>query len=298
MSPTRLLLSVPLSLCITFSSIAEDVPDPIRKDFNLSPFYTQHASATGLPVVASAKVSPYALKEAAYLIDHLLAHRPDVRKAMIDNRVRVSIMASTELTTDIPEHSDLTPKSYWDRRARGLGPTPQRPSISGGEENLLCFKGDPYRKENILIHEFAHAVHLMGVNTVDKTFDKRLRRAFDAAKAAGLWQNTYALSNDREYFAEGAQIWFDCNAPKGHEHNDVDTRERLKAYDPALAKLIEEVFGDTPWRYQRPDSPERLKDPQHLKGYDPTTAPTFAWPKNLPPLPRPATQPAKPKNAS
>jgi hypothetical protein len=190
-------------------------------------------------------------------------------------------MAATELTTDVPEHSDLKPKAYWDRRARGLGATKQRPSVSGAEENLLCLKGDPYGDENILIHEFAHAVHLMAVNEIDKTFDKRLRAAYDAAKAAGLWEKTYALTNDREYFAEGVQSWFDCNAPKRHEHNGVDTREKLKAYDPALAKLCAEVFGDGAWRYERPDSPRRVKEPGHLAGFDRTGAGVFAWPKEL-----------------
>jgi hypothetical protein len=185
------------------------------------------------------------------------------------------------LTTDVPEHSDLTPKQYWDRRARGLGATKERPSVSGAEENLLCLKGDPYRNENITIHEFAHAVHLMAVNEVDKTFDQRLREAFEAAKAGGLWKETYALTNDREYFAEGVQSWFDCNAPKGHEHNGVDTREKLRAYDPGLAKLCTEVFGDGEWRYERPDSPRRLKEPGHLAGFDRGAAPAFAWPKEL-----------------
>jgi len=33
----------------------------------------------------------------------------------------------------------------------------------------------------------------------------------------------------------------------------VDTRAELKSYDPELAKLVEEVFSDGPWRYVRPD---------------------------------------------
>ena len=93
----------------------------------------------------------------------------------IKNRVRMAVMAPTELTTDIPEHSDLKPKEYWDRRARGLGPTRRRPAVSSAEENLLNLRGDRYRKENILVHEFAHAIHEMALNTVDPKFDARLR---------------------------------------------------------------------------------------------------------------------------
>src|SRR4051794_21185558 len=52
----------------------------------LAPFYAKYKSANGLAVVGSAKVSDYAIKEAAYLVDHMLEHRPDVRDAMIRNK--------------------------------------------------------------------------------------------------------------------------------------------------------------------------------------------------------------------
>src|SRR5687767_12481369 len=157
------------------------VPEALRGDLRLAPFYEQHVSARGFAVLASAKASPFALREAAYLIDQMLGERQDVREAMVRNKVRFAVMAVGELTTDVPEHSDLEPKDYWDSRARGLGPTPQRPCVSCGEENLLCLPGDPYAAENILVHEFAHAIHEMGVRSLDPTFDARLKRAYDEA---------------------------------------------------------------------------------------------------------------------
>ena len=42
-------------------------------------FYTQRVSANGFPIVASEKVNPYANQEAAYLVNLMLANRPDVR---------------------------------------------------------------------------------------------------------------------------------------------------------------------------------------------------------------------------
>src|SRR5262249_45526100 len=141
----------------------------------------------GLPIVSSEKVSDFALLEAAYLINQMLSERPDILKALADNKVRFAVMAWSELTTDIPEHSDLQPGKYWDRRARGLGSTKRRPAVSCGEENLLNYPGDPYAKENILIHEFAHAIHQMGLNTIDETFDERLRKTYRRTMDKGLW---------------------------------------------------------------------------------------------------------------
>ena len=95
---------------------------------------------------------------------------------------------------------------------------------------------------------------------------------------AGLWKGKYAGStNHHEYFAEGVQSWFDDNREDDHDHNHVNTRAELIEYDPGLAALCEEVFGETELAYTKPTT--RLVG--HLEGYDPSTAPTFVWPKRL-----------------
>lgn len=251
-------------------------------------FYAQRLSAGGFPIVASARVNPYALKEAAYLLDLLLAKRPDVRQAMIQSGSRLCILAWNEFTTDLPdfawlgerklkEFPDLNPRDYWDARARGLGGSQTDPLCSCGEENLLAYPGDPYSTENILIHEFAHHIHLRGMNNVDPTFDARLKATYDAAMKAGLWKGKYAGVNHHEYFAEGVQSWFDNNRFNDSDHNHVHLRSQLVEYDPGLAAMCKEVFGDTQLNYLKPT--QRLKD--HLKGYNPSQAPTFTWPQRL-----------------
>ena len=83
--------------------------------------------------------------------------------------------------------------------------------------------------------------------------------------------------NHHEYLAEGVQSWFDNNRVNDHDHNHVHLRSQLIEYDPGLAALCREVFGDTELKYTKPDT--RLRD--HLAGYDPSTAPKFAWPERL-----------------
>lgn len=251
-------------------------------------FYTQAAESGGFPIVASAKVSPYALKEAAYLLDMMLAKRPDVRAAMIQSGARLCIMAHHEFTTDLPEFARLgqmgesefpgvAAKDFWDARARGLGGSERDPYCSCAEENLLGYAGDPYLTECILIHEFAHNIHLRGMNNVDPGFDERLRATYDAAMKAGLWRGKYASVNHHEYFAEGVQSWFDDNRENDHDHNHVNTRAELLEYDPGLAAMCREVFGDTVLKYTKPET--RLTG--HMEGYDPTKAPAFKWPEHL-----------------
>lgn len=268
--------------------VTSEVPVQAFRYGGIPDFYTQRASAGGLPVVASQRVNPYAVKEAVYLVNSLLSKRPDVRDAMVKSGARLCIMAHNEYTTDLPEwvwlaevpvpgFTGIDPRDYRDARARGMGGSLTDPYCSCAEENLLAYDGDPYSSENILIHELAHNIHLRGMTNIDPTFDTRVQAAHRAALADGLWAGTYASVNHYEYFAEGVQSWFDNNREHDHDHNHVNTRVELIEYDPRLAALCKEVFGDTEFRYTEPQT--RLRD--HLDGYDPTQAPKFQFPPRL-----------------
>ena len=253
-------------------------PASVRDRLTLDPFYTKHVSAGGLPVVASNAVSDAALFEAAYLIRRMLANRPELIETLVENRIRFTVLGVKELTTQIPEYRDLTPKNYWDRRARGLGATTARPSVSCGEENLLGHPGDPYHRENILVHEFAHTIHQMGLSKRDPSFETRLQTIYQQAMTDGLWKETYAATNEAEYWAEGVQAYFDTNRESDALHNHVNTREELQKYDPRLFALIDESLGMNPWRYSRP---EKRGGQAHLRDVDRESLATFSWPEHL-----------------
>ena len=270
------------------SIITSEVPVQAFRVGGAPAFYTQRIEAHGFPIVGSAKVNPYALKEAAFLLDLMLAHRPDVRDAMIKSGARLCILAWNEFTTDLPEwkwladvpapgFESISTRDYRDARARGMDGSLTDPYCSCAEENLLAYPGDPYAAECIFIHEFAHNIHLRGMVNVDPTFDERLKATYDAAMKAGLWKGKYAAVNHHEYFAEGVQSWFDNNRVNDHDHNHVHLRSQLIEYDPGLAAMCREVFGDTEIKYTRPAT--RLTG--HLAGYDPAKAPTFVWPARL-----------------
>lgn len=257
------------------------ISEEVREKYDLHDFYKKVTFAGGIPIIGSGKVADASLLEARHLIKRMLTTAPLVRRALAESGVQVAVMATDEFTTDIPEHSHLQPRSHWNQRARGLGGTPEIPTTSCAEENLLGCPGDPYAGENILIHEFSHTVHLVGMVKIDPGFDDRLRAAYEAAKSAGLWENTYAMTNREEYFAEGTQSWFDCNAAPGKVHGKVRTRETLKRYDPALAELLEEVYGPNPWRYASPQSGKSRQFGEEVQW---PVDKRFAWPhpKNLP----------------
>ncbi|MBT8044314.1 MAG: hypothetical protein KJO79_05125 [Verrucomicrobiae bacterium] len=88
-------------------------------------------------------------------------------------------------------------------------------------------------------------------------------------------KDCYASKNRGEYFAEIVQSWFNTNRTMDHDHNHIDTREELKAYDPGAYRFLQKIFKDDPWRFI---SPRKRAGQGHLKGYDPKTAPVVVQP--------------------
>jgi hypothetical protein len=147
------------------------------------------------------------------------------------------------------------PKTDWNKRCRGVGATLVRPACSATEENLLQLDEDRYRGESILIHEFGHTMLVMGLDGIEPKFRADVNAAYKDAMSKGLFKNTYAATNVDEYWAEGVQDWFDANLkakPANGIHNEIGTRADLKKYDPALAALLENVYGNDEWRWKAP----------------------------------------------
>jgi alpha-glucosidase len=220
-------------------------------DLKLDPFYKKYLNANGFPVVSSWRVPDSALLQAYKIIVSITGMLPaGVVHKMRECGVRIGVMARYEGTTDIPEHRFLANDTSinWDLRARGLGGSVDDPLTTCAEENLLCYQIDKYHAEDILIHEFAHTIHLAGIIQVDTTINTRLQKAFDRAIAAGKFVRTYAATDIAEYWAEGVQDWFNVNAevpmPDG-KHNHVNTRVELKEYDPELYAILAEYFPET-----------------------------------------------------
>ena len=221
---------------------------PERK--NIPSFYQKYIETEGLYVTSSGKVSDEALLKACDIISLMLAKRPDVKAHMVKKGCHVMIIGKDEETCDLPEFAHICncedSIKYWNWRARGFGGAPEDEfSSSCGEENLLALPQDKYVGENILIHEFAHLIHTVGIVGVEPDFNERLEALRQNAIRKGLWEKTYAVSNKEEYFAECVQSFFNCNRyaePANGVHNWVNRRTKLKTYDPDMYRLLQEYF--------------------------------------------------------
>ena len=232
-----------------------DIPECVvttpPDSLGLDPFYQKYVDVNGLPLISSWRVP-----DSAFVAAHrtLYAMTSMLPKAVLDSMVargtRIAIMARYEGTTDIPEHHYLINDTAlnWDLRARGLGGDLELPLTSCAEENILAYQIDKYHAEDILIHEFAHSIHLIGLMLAVPDFDARLKQCYENAIAKGILKGTYRETDKEEYFAEAVQDWFNVNAEMPHtdgKHNWCNTREELQIFDPDLYNLLAEYFPQT-----------------------------------------------------
>lgn len=222
-------------------------PDSLHLDL----FYTKYVDVNGLPLISSWRVPDSAFVAAHRTLYAMTCMLPEaVLDSMVSYGTRIAIMARYEGTTDIPEHHYLVNDTSlnWDLRARGLGGDLELPLTSCAEENVLAYQIDKYHAEDILVHEFAHSIHLIGFMLAVPDFDSRLNTLYEKAKKKGILKGTYRETDRYEYFAEGIQDWFNVNAEMDHadgKHNWCNTREELEDFDKGLYDLIAEYFPKT-----------------------------------------------------
>ena len=276
------LLAFPLSLSIGTASdvpfadvpfdvtdIPEPVPPPkeVRDFFELDPFYQQWINVEGFPVLASVIVSPYAMKEAAWQIKQMSGHRSDILKVLAESSYYFTVSAYNEVLSDIPEFP-VRPASQFFYDASGGWLCEFRCRTIIVNESIIL------RGDGLILHEIAHAIHLLVFDQdLHSTFDNRLKTLYNAAMEKGLWLGAYAATNRYEYWAVGVETWFNMG-----DFPFVQTREGLKAYDPSLAQLIAEVFGDHNWRFTPIQTRTHLP---HLQGFNPQLAPMQEVPSDI-----------------
>lgn len=233
------------------------VPAKLKQRLNLSDFYCKYVDVNGIHLMSSWRVPDSCLVQAHKTLYAMTSMLPKkVLKAMTSRDTRVAVMARYEATENIPEHAFLRNDTTinWNLRARGLGGDLELPLTTCAEENILAYQIDKYHAEDILIHEFAHSIHLIGILQTDPDINSKLKTLLQQALAEGKYKGTYAGTNIEEYWAEGVQDWFNVNGevevPDG-KHNHVNTRVELREYDPRLAELIGQYFPDTDKRISK-----------------------------------------------
>jgi hypothetical protein len=246
--------------------------------FKIDPYYTKFTWAREFPVLGSKHVSDEALLSANDTIRKLFAYRHDILKELIADGARLVVLGCGEKLSDLPEFRGSRDQAGFDG-VRFLDYAPDRKLLVVPEENVLGRAGDPFAGEGVVIGLFARALYRvtgqrpaipdldkrrdrqqyeLRVKRLDEEFGRKVREAYEAARAKGRWAGSPAARDPAEYWAAGVEAYFDAAGdapPPSGADRPVTMREALKGYDPELYALVEETMAyreHVDWRYRRP----------------------------------------------
>lgn len=146
----------------------------------------------------------------------------------------------------VQQRAEYHPNGQW-LREHG-----RNPAMAKGVEitNIPIFEREVKRMPVLVLHELAHAYHdrVLGFDNAEiKTAYQHAvaGKSYDAVerhdgRGHTSVERAYAMTNEREYFAECSEAFF------GENDFYPFNREQLAKHDPAMFKLLPKLWGATP----------------------------------------------------
>lgn len=200
----------------------------------------------GWTVLISEDLLKNQAEDTARAIELLTAHLKEIIRivppAAVAHLQTVPLWISPEYPNVRP-HAEYHPDINW-VRANGRDPL-----LAKGVEftNVHIFEAETKRMPVFVLHELAHAYHdqVLGFENAE------IKAAYENAKASGKYdkverfnapgrpdtfERAYAMTNDREYFAECTEAFFGRN-----DWYPFD-RDQLAEQDPEMLKLLRKLW--------------------------------------------------------
>ena len=203
-------------------------------------FYSRREHVLGIEIKAPRVVSPKAFVPAKRAVTIMLTERPDIAKRMEDQNAAIAIIPQKRFITMLPEYAKWSGKNdpngspYDSFKVRGAGAVPKQPVTATSEENLLRLPGDPFAKESVICHEFAHAIMNLGFSEEES---KEWKSIYKDAKQKNTFAGAFAMTNADEYWAELSQSYFGVN-------NEINNPLLIRKPDPTAYRFLESIYGE------------------------------------------------------
>lgn len=229
------------AILLVFTAIAPVAADDPGHETRPVAGWTLHVRRTLLAA------RPHETARAVEILERQLAEIVRVMPAPAVASLRETPLWFSPEYPGVPPRAEFHPDAAW-LRAHG-----RDPAMAGAVEftNVRVFAEEGERMPNFTLHELAHAHHFRVLG-----FDHpAIREAFERARAGGLYEavvrhngsgrprtreRAYAMTDDREYFAETTEAFF--------SRNDYFpfTRKDLRAHDPHMVRVLETAWGVAP----------------------------------------------------
>lgn len=197
------------------------------------------------------------LTRAAEMVDVLLSESQFLADKMKESGCFLAVYGPDEHAYYIPEHRGSYDPNM--RYVEGFGGTTCSITESNVWHWLATTEDKPredyytaYWDESILAHEFSHGIKISGIDILaDQSLANEYQMVYRHAKAAGLWPNSYAISNSDEFFATLTTIWFNAMNESGQNdlwdgvRGPINTRDELYNYDIDSYRFFSKIYPFT-----------------------------------------------------
>ena len=204
-------------------------PPPPRA-LGLHLYYQKYLAVGNVVVIAATEVSDEKMEKARAIVSGMLSGNAGLLENSSGKYIRIAIYKQDRMG----RHSSQVPE-YLNNYPDAPGVAVRIPS------GWIAIAPQDDRRCGVFIHEFAHTIQFaIEDQPGGAEFGSRLEGLYAAALDAGLWEGHYAVFTVQEYWAETVRFWFQGRAPDSL----LEGPTKLADYDPEIARLIAEVFGD------------------------------------------------------
>ncbi len=209
----------------------------------------------GLTVIAPPGVHMGAIDAVAVIVQQMVGRNQVAQQRLTEARAAIVIIPARTRMTDLPQFGALTGRDTFDGRdwetvrgSGGIAAPDGTFAIGVAEENLIAVRGviSSYPTGySIAMHELAHTLESKGMTDRQRDRVKRLfrqQRRHDAAD----FSDSYAASNEHEYFAQATNAFFGKNvgaSPAGTANRNG--RAWLQTADPDMYAFLVEMYDTT-----------------------------------------------------
>jgi hypothetical protein len=251
---SQLLWATTLAGCVSYATPRRGVspaearaPAGIeRVDPPQAGFYGKRVWYGHIPVLAHESVSDDALLEARDRLDRLLSRAPRLLDNLERERFELHVIGLHQFTSDLPEHragrgQTLRNGELFDWHMIGGHIVGRYGSCA--EATLLPVVGHRLFGDDACLHELGHAIHMLAVG---REVRERILDRYEAALATGEWKDTYAATDEREFFAEATKVYFqkDAASPSFYRKLPAHDRAWLCSIDPGTCTFIRDLYSD------------------------------------------------------
>jgi hypothetical protein len=195
----------------------------------------------GVRILGSGAIDDEVFFRVDRTLARLLEHQPNVAKNLEAIGAEIRLVGEDQLFKDVP--GAMGNAQEMKRRGVSRFAFANVNVVILPEENVRPRRLRPYPdSRDIASHEISHMLHLGGFSS---ELSRAISERYEAVKRDGkLWPHAYAMTNDREFFAELTMWYFGSNGDPGKiAPHPQQGAQWLRAYDPDSYDLIDRIYS-------------------------------------------------------